>query len=327
MLEVSAVWYPLAGLERKAHHMTRPRALTYGVVGAGRVGSVLAARLHAAGESVVLSARSEASLHRARTLAPEVPVLAPVDAARAADVLVLAVPDDALVAVTEELVARRAIRAGQVVVHTSGRHGLDALHAAALVGARPVALHPAMTFTGAPVDLDRTCVMGVTAGPGEIALAEELATTLGGTPVRIADEDRVRYHAALSHGANHLVTLVAQARELLAGIGTGAEAADVLRPLLTAALDNALALGDDALTGPVARGDVTTVRAHLDALEDAAPDTRDAYVALARATTDRAARDGRLDAATADRLDEALDEQAAPVRRPSGTSARTVAGA
>ena len=133
----------------------------------------------------------------------------------------------------------------------------------------------------------------------------------------IDDADRVRYHAALSHGANHLVTLVAQARDLLQGIGAGAEAATILRPLLEAALDNALDLGDAALTGPIARGDVTTVRAHVDALATEPSSTRDAYVAMAHATTERAAADGRLDPATAAVLDAALDERprvSGPVR-------------
>lgn len=292
--------------ERTSDDAARERT-TYGVVGAGRVGSVLAARLRAAGRDVVgISARSDASALRARTLVPDVPVLSPAEVAARSDVLVLAVPDDALVAVSEEL--STVLRPGQVVVHTSGRHGLDALRSAARVGARPVALHPAMTFTGSSVDLGRSCAMGLTAGDAEREVAEDLAVTLGGTPVWIDDADRVRYHAALSHGANHLVTLVAQARELLHGIGAGAEASQILRPLLEAALENALDLGDAALTGPIARGDVTTVRAHVDALATEPASTRDAYVAMAHATTERAAADGRLDAATAAVVESALDE-------------------
>jgi predicted short-subunit dehydrogenase-like oxidoreductase (DUF2520 family) len=299
---------------KQSHEPARPRtdAHTYGVVGAGRVGSVVAARLHAAGRTVVgLSARSDASLLRARTLAPEVPVLPAVEVAARADVVVLAVPDDALVAVAEELSS--VLRPGQVVVHTSGRHGLDALSAATRVGARPVALHPAMTFTGSALDLGRGCAMGLTAGPAERELAEDLAVALGGTPVWIDDADRVRYHAALSHGANHLVTLVAQARDLLQGIGAGAEAAQILRPLLEAALDNALELGDAALTGPVARGDVTTVRAHVDALASEPRSTHDAYVAMAHATAERAARDGRLRPEVATAVESALAEASTPV--------------
>ena len=109
----------------------------------------------------------------------------------------------------------------------------------------------------------------------------------------VPEEKRTLYHAGLAHGANHLVTLVAQAMELLSASGAEDPAA-TLRPLLTAALDNALADGDAALTGPIVRGDVNTVAAHLADIAAHAPATLPSYVALARATANRAVLDGRL---------------------------------
>ncbi len=279
-----------------------------GVVGAGRVGSVLAAKLRAAGHPIVgVSGRSPASQLRIQTLLPEVEVMAPGQVAARADVLLLAVPDDALIRVAEELAT--VVRPGQVVLHTSGRHGTDALAALARVGARTIALHPAMTFTGTDVDLDRTCVFGLTADPAERALAEELVAELGGTPMWIDEADRTLYHAALAHGANHLVTIVAQSMDVLRQAGATDPAA-VLRPLLGAALSNALDFGDAALTGPVVRGDVTTIRAHVDAFAEAGTPaaTRDAYSSLARATAARAEADGRLAPAAARDIRQALSE-------------------
>jgi predicted short-subunit dehydrogenase-like oxidoreductase (DUF2520 family) len=116
---------------------------------------------------------------------------------------------------------------------------------------------------------------------------------LGGTPIWVPEDRRTLYHAGLAHGANHLVTLVAQAMDLLRESGAD-EPAEILRPLMTAALDNALSYGDAALTGPVARGDVETVRAHLAEIATSAPNTLTSYVALARATANRAVLDGRL---------------------------------
>ncbi|MCL8253193.1 DUF2520 domain-containing protein [Aeromicrobium fastidiosum] len=287
--------------------MMRP---SMGVVGAGKVGSVLAARLRAAGYPVVgVSGRSEASRLRISTLLPGVPVLEPEAVAAAADVLVLSVPDDSLIAVAEELAASGAVRPGQVVLHTSGRHGLDALAALTRLGARPIAFHPAMTFTGTAVDLERGPVFGLTAADADRPLAEELVAALHGVPMWVAECDRALYHAALAHGANHLVTLVAQSMDLLRTAGA-ADPAAVLRPLLTAALDNVLAYGDAALTGPVVRGDVTTIRAHVDALaaSDVDDATVDAYLELARATARRAEADHRLDAATAGTIRQVLDE-------------------
>ncbi len=287
-------------------HQGMPARLRIGVVGAGRVGSVLAARLRAAGHDLVaVSGASSASRLRIDTLLPGVRVATPEQVAAAADVLVLAVPDDHLVAVAEHL----AVRPGQVVLHTSGRHGLEALASLARQGARTIALHPAMTFTGTELDLDRSCVFGLTAGPDERGLAERLVADLGGTPVWIAEDDRATYHAALAHGSNHLVTVVNQAMELLRSVaGPDADVAAVLRPLLEASLDNALSFGDAALTGPVARGDVSTVRAHLDALAGADASTSSTYRELARATAHRAEADGRIDARTSADVRQALDE-------------------
>nr|MCW2728102.1 hypothetical protein [Aeromicrobium sp.] len=284
--------------------------LSMGVIGAGKVGSVLAARLRSAGYPIVgVSGRSEASRLRISTLLPGVAVLEPAEVAAAADVLVLAVPDDHLIALTEQLAASGAVRPGQFVLHTSGRHGLDALAALTRLGARPIAFHPAMTFTGTSVDFDRGPVFGLTAAPADRALAEELVAALRGVPMWVAESDRALYHAALAHGANHLVTLVAQSMDLLRTAGAQDPAA-VLRPLLTAALDNVLAYGDAALTGPVVRGDVTTIRAHVDALAAADVDdaTVDAYLELARATARRAEADQRLAPATAGTIRQVLDE-------------------
>jgi predicted short-subunit dehydrogenase-like oxidoreductase (DUF2520 family) len=263
------------------------RTLTVGVVGAGRVGAVLGAALSAAGHRVVAAAAvSGASRERAARLLPQAAVLPADEVARAAtDLLLIAVPDDALRGVVAGLHSTGALRADQVVAHTSGAHGLDVFG-----GVNGMALHPAMTFTGAESDLARLpgIAWGVTTR--DRAFATRLVADLGGVPEWIAEQARPVYHAALAHGANHLVTLVNEAADTLRAAGVG-EPARVLTPLLTAALDNALRMGDAALTGPVSRGDAGTVAKHLDRLPaEAVP----AYLALARRTADRALAAGRL---------------------------------
>lgn len=270
--------------------------LRVGVVGAGRVGAVLGAALRAAGHDVVAAAgESDASRGRIDALLPGVRRAKPTAVARACDLLLLAVPDDMLLNVTKMLADSGALHEGQLVVHTSGRHGLAVLEPAHAVGARVAALHPAMTFTGTAVDLDRLpgTVFGLTAGAAERAVVESLVADLGGTPMWVPEEMRTLYHAGLAHGANHLVTLVTEAMEILSAAGA-ADPAGTLRPLLTAALDNALEHGDAALTGPIVRGDLGTVEAHLRDIEANAPQTLASYVALARATLSRAVTDGRL---------------------------------
>ncbi len=291
--------------------MTHP--FRVGVVGAGRVGAVLAAALGAAGHEVVAAAgESDASRLRIAELLPGVLNEKPTVVARACDLLLLTVPDDMLANVVSMLSASGAIREGQYVVHTSGRHGLAVLDPARAVGAHVVAMHPAMTFTGTSVDLERLsgCVFGLTAAPAERAVAEALVADLGGSPMWVPEEMRTLYHAGLAHGANHLVTLVSEALEILAAAGAD-DPSGTLRPLLTAALDNALAQGDVALTGPIVRGDVNTVRAHLADIATNAPQTLDSYVAMARATLDRVVTDGRLLPIRAASIRLALDEAVA----------------
>ena len=286
-----------------------------GVIGAGRVGTVLAAKFRLAGHTVTsVSGRSDATRMRVETMLPGIDILEPSEVAARSEILILSIPDDSLIRVAEELAATGAVRPGQVVMHTSGRHGLEALAALTRRGARPIAFHPAMTFTGTDVDLDRSCVFGLTAADGERALAEELVADLGGTAMWVDEANRALYHAALAHGANHLVTLVSQSMDMLrSAISEGHGAADpaaVLRPLLEAALDNSLTYGDAALTGPVVRGDVTTIRAHVDAFSQAHvdPSTVDSYLEMARATANRAEASGRLSAADAGHVRQVLVE-------------------
>jgi predicted short-subunit dehydrogenase-like oxidoreductase (DUF2520 family) len=292
----------------------RPARLDVGVVGAGRVGAVLGAALARAGHRVVAtSAVSAASRERAETLLPGVPVLDVASVVQAAELVLLTVPDDALPGVVAGLSATGAWQPGQIAVHTSGRYGVGVLDSVRSAHVIPLAIHPAMTFSGTSADLAALadCCFGVTAPEAARPVAEALVLEIGGEPVWVEEDDRARYHAALSHGANHLVTLVAQAMQVLAGAGV--EAPDrVLGPLLGTALDNALRRGDAALTGPVARGDAGTVAAHLRELRSETPDVLAAYVAMARATAERALASGRLAPTSAEALLEVLSDRRSP---------------
>ena len=285
-----------------------PARLGVGVIGAGRVGSVLAAALGRAGHQVVaVSAVSDASVRRIRRNLPGVPVLPPDQVLAGADLVLLTVPDDVLPGLVAGLASAGAPMQGRLIAHASGRHGLAVLEPAARQAALPLALHPVMTFTGRPDDIDKLAgiCFGVTAPEPLRPVAEALVVEMGGEPVFIAEELRGLYHAALASSANHLVTLVVQAADLLRQAGV-ANPGRLLGPLLFAALDNALRLGDAALTGPVARGDADTVASHIQALRAASPEAVAAYVALARLTADRALAAGSLATADAQRLLDVL---------------------
>ncbi len=286
-----------------------PARLRVGVVGAGRVGSVLGAALAAAGHDVVAAAGlSTASAQRAARRLPGVPLLPADEVVAASDLVVLAVPDDTLPGLVAGLAETGVWRRGQLAFHTSGAHGLAVLAPAEQAGVLSLALHPAMTFSGGDEDLDRLRAVGfgVTGRPEHRAVAETLVLEMGGEPFWVAENDRTLYHAALVTGANHLVTLVAEAADLLRIAGV-VDPARVLGPLLGAALDNGLRRGDAGLTGPVSRGDVGTVAGHLATLADRAPDAVGGYVAMARRTTERARAAGRLKPHEAAPLTDLLD--------------------
>jgi predicted short-subunit dehydrogenase-like oxidoreductase (DUF2520 family) len=288
-----------------------PARLAVGVIGAGKAGTALGAALARAGHTVVAaSAVSDASVDRARTVFPGAVIAEPSQVVRRADLVLLTVPDDVLPGLVAGLAAIEAPVEGRLLAHASGRHGLAVLEPATRRGGLPLALHPVMTFTGRSDDVDRlsgTC-FGVTAPEVLRPAAEALVIEMGGEPVFISEENRDLYHAALAGAANHLVTLVAQAADLLRAAGV-AEPARLLGPLLAASLDNALLLGDAGLTGPVARGDAETVAAHVAALgatESASPAAVAAYIAMARLTADRALASGLLKPADAERLLDVL---------------------
>jgi predicted short-subunit dehydrogenase-like oxidoreductase (DUF2520 family) len=293
-----------AGPPTAAH----PARLRVGIIGVGRVGATLGAVLGRAGHHLTgASAVSEASLQRAALMLPGVPVKQPQEVLAAADLVLLTVPDDVLPGLVAGLSATGTPLEGRLVAHTSGSHGIAVLAPATRLGALPLALHPVMTFTGRPDDVDRLVGVsfGVTAPESLRLVAEALVIEMGGEPVFIDEASRGLYHAALASAANHLVTLVVQAAELL-GVAGVPDPARMLAPLLSAALDNALRLGDAGLTGPVARADAETVAGHLDALREVSPEALRAYVVLARLTADRALAAGILAPPAAQRLLDVL---------------------
>ncbi|WP_019483983.1 Rossmann-like and DUF2520 domain-containing protein [Arthrobacter sp. TB 23] len=275
----------------------RPGRLGVGVIGAGKVGAVLGAALRAADHAIIgVSAVSEASRERAEMLLPGVPVLEIPEIIERSELVLIAVPDDALPELVEGLAVLGAWQPGQLVAHTSGRFGISVLDPARKLGAIPLALHPAMTFTGMSLDLARLpdCSFGITAPTAVLPVAQALVVEMGAEPVAIEEAHRPLYHAALAHASNHLVTITAQSTQLLSDIGVE-QPHRMLGPLMRASLENALSAGEGALTGPVARGDIGTVEAHMAALKDQpSEDIRAAYRSLAVATARRAVERGLL---------------------------------
>jgi predicted short-subunit dehydrogenase-like oxidoreductase (DUF2520 family) len=232
------------------------------VIGAGRVGTALAAALRAAGIAV------DGPLGRGAAPDPEA-------------VVVLCVPD------AQIAVAAAALSPGRLVGHVSGATTLAPLAAA---GHEAFSLHPLMTVPAGAGAAQLAGAPAAIAGATDRALAtaRALAEAVGMSPFAVADEDRAAYHAAASIAANLLVTLEDGAERLLATTGARREA---LVPLVRAAVEAWAAQGGErALTGPIARGDAATVAAHRAAVAQRTPDLLDAFDALAAATERLAGR-------------------------------------
>lgn len=291
-----------------------PARLSVGVISAGRVGTALGAALERAGHIVTaVSAPSSRSRTRAAQRLPEARVDDPGSIAETAELLILAVPDTELPALVESLAAR--INPSAIALHTSGALGVGVLAPLARLGCTTIAFHPAMTFVDDSDDTARliTCCIGITAAD-EIghAVGQAIALEIGAEPVRVPESARPLYHAALAHGANHLVALVDDAvvalRAALAGgvglddpeiLGGSVEslAERVLAPLARAALENALARGPSALTGPAARGDAAAVTRHLAAIDTVDPAITAAYRAQSRRAAAQAGTSAVIDPA------------------------------
>ena len=220
----------------------RDGRLAVGIVGAGRVGPVIGAALAAAGHRVVsISAVSEASRDRAEALLPGVEIRDVPDVVATSELVVLAVPDDQLESLVAGLANVGAWQPGQIVLHTSPAFGISVLDPALQRGAIPVALHPAMSFTGTSMDLSRLteCYIAVTAPGPVLPIGQALAVEMGGEPVVIPESGRAAYAEAISTATTFSAAIVAQATAALAQTGVD-NPADVLAPLIRSTVDNAL---------------------------------------------------------------------------------------
>lgn len=231
------------------------------IVGPGRVGRSLARALRKAGTEVELRGRADG--------------LAGLDGR----VVLLCVPDSGIAPLSRQI--GRSGSRPRLLGHTSGATGLDALATAGAEGA--FSLHPLQTVPDGSSDLAGSPAAVAGSGPEPLEVAGEIAKMAGMRPFEISEADRTVYHAAASIASNFLVTLEQTAAELLGAIAVD-NPREVLEPLVRRSLDNWFALGPDALTGPIARGDEATVEAHRLALSERRPDLIAFYDALADRT-------------------------------------------
>jgi predicted short-subunit dehydrogenase-like oxidoreductase (DUF2520 family) len=270
------------------------------IVGTGRVAQAMG-RLMAQAGALPIAVAGRTASHAARAAAfigPTVTASRISDVAEFADHVLIAVSDDAIATVADEL-ALSGLRSG-VALHTAGAYGPQLLHALAARGVSCGVFHPLQTV--ADPELGVSALTGASFAVGgdaaAVAWAEQLVAMARGTPLRIRDNGFASYHAGAVMAGNVVVAAIDAAVVLMhaAGVERGA-ALRAIRPLCLTSAQNALELGPEAaLTGPVQRGDAETVSAHVAALADSPRYVADLYLASAHALLDIARRRGLGDA-------------------------------
>ena len=220
----------------------RSGRLGVGIIGAGRVGPVIGAALAGAGHAIVgISAVSSSSRDRADAMLPGVPVLEVPAIIERSELVILAVPEDELEALVAGLAATGAWQPGQLVMHTAAGFGIAVLAPAIAAGAIPLAVHPAMSFTGTSIDLVRLreSYCAVTAPAPVQPIGQALVVEMGAEPVLVAESDRAAYAEAIAVATSYSGAIVGQAVGILHSLGID-EPGRVLAPLVRSAVENAL---------------------------------------------------------------------------------------
>jgi predicted short-subunit dehydrogenase-like oxidoreductase (DUF2520 family) len=224
--------------------MARPSGrLGVGIIGAGRVGPVLGAALAGAGHAIVgIATVTEDNRDRARAMLPNVPILSIPELVERSELVILAIPEQEIASLVAGLAATGTWQPGQLVLHTAPGLGCAVLAPATAAGAIPLAIHPAIVFTGTSLDLTRLreSYCAVTAPTPVLPIGQALVVEMGGEPVVIAETDRPAYAEAVATATNFSASIVGQAVGLLHDLGIENPGA-VIAPLVRAAVETALA--------------------------------------------------------------------------------------
>ncbi len=260
------------------------------VIGAGKVGTSLAFHLQRRGYPIAaVASRTENSLERAKKyLKAEFFTLEPKEAVERGEIIFISTNDDAVSKVVEKVSEEGGFKSGQFVYHLSGALSIDILKPAQDLGAFIGSLHPMQTFPSIEAGIKKIpgTVFGITGKEEVLKVAKELVKAVGGKAVEVKDEDKPLYHAAACIACNYLDALMYAAFKFYERIGIEErEAWQAMKPLIQGTLDNIEARGAvEALTGPIARGDVDTVRKHLQVIEKSLPDFLPFYKEVGKTT-------------------------------------------
>lgn len=291
--------------------MTKRKPLRqFAIIGAGMVGTAIGFLLKKAGHKVTAVADlSAAHLKRAKTYLGAEVFREPSRAAAQADCLLITTPDDRISSVCEEIVSNSCVK-GKKVFHMSGAGGLDLLESAARAGAAVSSIHPLQSFSSVDSAIQNIpgSYFGVTADSRVRKFSSDIVRDLQGIPIYITPEQKPLYHAAACIASNYLVSLMSVVESLYLSIGLSEkDARRAYLPLVYGSLNNISKQGcPNALTGPIARGDLGTVQKHLDAITHHLPGWSSLYASLGTIAVKLARQKGTLSPRQAKKIMELL---------------------
>ncbi len=270
------------------------------LIGPGRLGQAVTTLLAEAGYPVaaVISRDIDRAISAARFIGNRDAGTTDFSRARDGDIVLLALPDDFLAEGALQLRQKGWLAPDAVLIHFSGRHPAAILNQGSATPVRAMSLHPLQTIANAVAGLRNLpgTPFSVEGEDALIPLGEALVEAMGGHPFRIRSEQKPLYHTAACVASNYLITLAATAAEIMAACGIPEnESLKMLIPLLNGTGRNLITFGpEQALTGPIARGDVQTVASHLEALSKLPNELGDIYRVMGKKTVKLALQKGSL---------------------------------
>jgi predicted short-subunit dehydrogenase-like oxidoreductase (DUF2520 family) len=286
------------------------KPIRFAIIGAGMVGTAIGFLLKEAGHKIAAMADlSAAHLKTAKSYTGAPSFRHPAQAAALAECLIITTPDDIIESVCAEIVDGTPVR-GKKVFHMSGAGSLDLLKTAASAGAAIASIHPLQSFSSidSAIATIPGSYFGVTAAPGLKKLSCNIVRDLGGIPIYISPEQKPLYHAAACMASNYLVSLMSVVESIYLSIGfSDKDARKAYLPLVYGSLKNIEKQGcPRALTGPIARGDLGTVRKHIDAMARNLPDYSSLYAHMGMVAVKLARKKQTLSAGQAKKIVELL---------------------
>lgn len=286
---------------------------TVSIIGAGKVGTAVGVLLSRAEyQLAAFSSRNQAHADAAASLTGARATLDATEAAQEGSIIFITTPDDVIEQVCAQIAAGGGFSPGDTVFHMSGAAANDVLEPARRAGASVGSIHPIQSFADVDGAIDALAgsVFGVTADDNALAVARDIVEALGGTVAQIAEDQKRLYHAAACIASNYMVVLADYAEELYRTIGIDADTArKAYLPLIEGTRANIARKGPaDALTGPIARADISTVRDHLTAMAAAGLDSSP-YRMLGGRAAEIARRRGSLSEAGFEKIVAVLREE------------------